>query len=98
ALSMYPTYRDGKISVVNHLAFAWRKPQRGDVIAFRDVREDAVLLKRIIGLPGERVAVRKGKVFINGELLEDEPYVKEKGTPNQKEIALEEDEYFVMGD
>ena len=100
-LSMYPTYRDGRINLVNHLAYRWKKPQRGDVIAFRLPEEgNVVLLKRIVALPGERVRMREGRVYIAGELL-PEPYLNIKGiksAPPTGEFTLEEDEYFVTGD
>ena len=99
-LSMYPTYTDGKVSVVNHLAYQWSKPRRGDVIAFRQP-EDVVLLKRIVGLPGERVRIKQGRVSINGQIL-DEPYAKIKSQSTlpttRSEITLDKDEYYVIGD
>lgn len=100
-LSMYPTYLDGRVNFVNHQAYRWSKPKRGDVIAFRLPEEgNVVLLKRIIGLPGERLWIREGKVYIDGVLL-PEPYVHFGGkqTPGTgREIRLRDDEYYVMGD
>src|SRR5216110_2394127 len=73
-LSMYPTYRDGKVNVVNHQAYRWHKPQRGDIIAFRSPEDgNLVLLKRIVALPGETVSVVQGRALVNGQFLE-EPY------------------------
>lgn len=98
--SMYPTYRDGKVNVVNHQAYRWKKPKRGDVIAFRLPEEgNVVLLKRIVGLPGERVIVVKGRPFINGQPL-SEPYAVLGKNPlsSQKEITLRDDEFYVIGD
>lgn len=97
--SMTPTYRDGRINLVNHLAYRWKRPQRGDVIAFRYVPENVVLLKRIVGLPGERVHVFRGKVAVNGQILQ-EPYANIKSaTPVSREsVTLDQDEYFVIGD
>src|SRR5258706_6563553 len=69
--SMLPTYKEGRVSVVNHLAYRWKRPQRGDVVAVRLPEENnIVLLKRIVGLPGERVRLDHGRVLINGKLLE----------------------------
>ncbi len=99
-LSMAPTYLDGKLNVVNHQAYRWKNPKRGDVIAFRLPEEgNAVLLKRVVGLPGERVKVVNGRAFINGQLL-SEPYaVFGRNAPSsRREITLREDEYYVMGD
>lgn len=99
-LSMHPTYRDGRVNLVNHQAYRWKKPQRGDVIAFRVPEEgDVVLLKRIVGLPGERVRVINGRAFINGQPLV-EPYarVDKGGFSTGRDIRLHKDEFFVMGD
>jgi signal peptidase I len=97
-LSMYPTYKDGKINFVNQLAYRWKKPARGDVVAVRQLRDNrAVLLKRIVGLPGERVRVDGGRVYINGNLL-NEPYARVKDGLSKEEMTLEDDQYFVVGD
>lgn len=97
--SMAPTYNDGKVNLVNHLAYLWRKPKRGDVIAFWFLPDNVVLLKRIVGLPGDQVEIMRGRVFINGTMLE-EPYAKlGKRPPSRDEaIALDPDEYYVIGD
>ena len=96
-LSMEPTYINGKINFINRLSYAWSKPQRGDVVAIRSRVGNELLLKRIVGLPGETVAMQRGVVFINGERLE-EPYVKLRGSFQMPEFKLEEDHYFVIGD
>lgn len=98
--SMVPTFRDGKVTLVNHQAYRWARPKRGDVIAFRRPEEgNVILLKRIIGLPGERMRIVDGRVYINGTAL-DEPYAKtSRDAPTTgAERRLGEDEYFVIGD
>ena len=95
--SMMPTYRDNQINFVNHLAYRWRQPQRGDVVAIRYTGPHMLLMKRVVGLPGETVAFVAGQLLIDGRPLE-EPYVK---FPCRWERAVEtvgEDEYFVVGD
>jgi signal peptidase I len=68
---------------------AFRLPEEGNV----------VLLKRIVGLPGDRVAVVDGKVYINGEpLLEPYAIVGEEAPSTGREFRLGQDEYFVIGD
>jgi signal peptidase I len=95
---MYPTYRHGRVSIVNHLAYRWKKPQRGDVVALRVPEENnAVFLKRIVGLPGETVEMKRGVVYINGKPLE-EPYARAKQGRNYRKVVLEPGEYFVVGD
>lgn len=78
--------------------FAVHPPQRGEVIVFafpRDPTRDFV--KRVIGVPGDRVEIREGTVFVNGEPL-DEPYITQEDSSNMSEITLGEKEYFVLGD
>ena len=72
---------------------------RGDIVIFKDPDgRDYYLIKRIIGLPGETVEIRDGKVDVNGTKL-DEPYLKEEMTKEEEfSITLPEDGYFVMGD
>jgi signal peptidase I len=96
-ISMEPTYRDGQIGFVNRLA-SWMRPvQRGDVLAIRMAGEHAMLLKRVVGLPGERLQILRGKVLINDAPL-DEPYVINRAPWNIPPIQLSEDEYYVIGD
>jgi signal peptidase I len=96
--SMVPTYHNGRLNLINRLAFHWHGPKRGDVVAVQLDRSRLVLLKRVVGLPGERVAVRAGLVVVNGRTL-DEPYAKvSENPPSQREIVLGPDEYFVIGD
>jgi signal peptidase I len=102
-LSMEPTYHDHSINFVNRLAYVFGRPRRGDVVAVRYSRPRGfssphiMLLKRVIGLPGETVAINDGAVLINGELL-DEPYVKQREAWQLSAVKLADDEYFLIGD
>lgn len=102
--SMFPNYRNGQIKFVNRLAFSHQPPARGDVVAVEFEGREVLLLKRIIGLPGETFQVRNGDVVINGHLLE-EPYANGKIPSSVKNklgytdpIPLGPDEYMVIGD
>ena len=102
--SMLPNYHTGQIKLVNRLAFAHTDPKRGEVVAVEFDGKDILLLKRIIGLPGETFQVREGFVFINGKKLE-EPYTRgmilssERNRPGSTDpIPLGPDEYMVIGD
>ncbi len=95
--SMSPNFATGQFIIVNRINYLLNAPQRGDVIVFispDDPHRD--FIKRIIGLPGETVAVRNGQVFINGEALE-EPYIYD-APRYEGEWTLESEEYFVLGD
>lgn len=73
--SMRPTLEDGEFILVNRLAYKLGVPKRGEIIVFRSpVTPDEDLIKRIIGLPGDEVVIREGRVYINGDVLE-EPYI-----------------------
>src|SRR5688500_7885355 len=72
--SMTPTYGDGQLLFVNRLAYRFgREVRRGDVVAITLRGGEAVLVKRIIALPGERVRIDDGQVVVN-DLPLDEPY------------------------
>lgn len=96
-ISMEPAYRDGGFTFANRLAFAWRQPARGDVVAIRMAGLRVVYVKRIVGLPGERVSIAAGIVAIDGRPL-DEPSVRDRAPWSMPPVALDVDEYFVIGD
>ncbi|HSL22002.1 MAG TPA: signal peptidase I [Vicinamibacterales bacterium] len=95
--SMLPTYSSGSFHLVNRAAYSWRAPARGDVIAVRLAGWRVVYVKRIVALPGERIAIRSGVVLVNHRPL-DEPYVSRRQPWNMSEVLLGGDEYFVIGD
>jgi len=95
--SMLPTYSSNRLNLVNRLSYLGSRPGRGDVIAIKLAGPHVVYVKRIIGLPGERVAVDKGQVVINGSVL-TEPYVEYRRPWDVTEVLLGPAEYFVMGD
>jgi signal peptidase I len=95
--SMLPTFHDGQINFLNRLAYVSHDPQRGDVVGLRYSGEHVMLLKRIVGLPGEDVSFENGKLLINGEPLE-EPYVKKPWYWTHRPLHLGPNEYYVVGD
>lgn len=70
--SMVFTYGDGETLLVDKTVYKFIKPERGDVIVFYDFAEDDFLIKRVIGLPGEKVQVIEGDIYIDGYLWVDE--------------------------
>jgi signal peptidase I len=80
----------------NHLLHL-RGAQRGDVVVFRVSPESDLLIKRIIGLPGDRVEIRSGQVFINGELF-SEPYLSQPTFGDFGPIDIPPLHVFVLGD
>lgn len=97
--SMLPNYREHSINLVNRLAYLNREPQRGDVVAIRFSGTSIMLMKRVVGLPGETVEFVNGKLVINGRPV-DEPYVKNDCTWDFRPShwQLDDDEYYVVGD
>ena len=102
--AMEPTFRNGDYLVADKLAYVLRAPARGDVAILRDPSDPARdLIKRVVGLPGERVLVSGCAVFVNGRRLA-EPYVRVWSDCNPSWPArgqpqlLASDEFFMMGD
>ena len=96
--SMEPRIDSGEYVVINTLAYRFGQPHRGDIIAFRHERSaEAVYLKRVIAVAGDRVGVERGTVYLNGVLL-DEPYVRFRDTRSTPTVTVPERAYFVLGD
>ena len=100
--SMENTIMTGDRLFGNRLAYAKKEPERGDIIIFKFPEDEAEnYVKRVIGLPGEKVEIRDAKVYINGSaepLKED--YLKEEWTTSTGPYTFEvpEDSYLVLGD
>lgn len=95
--SMEPTLHNGEFVIVNKLAYKFGEPKHGDVIVFRYPRDpDQEYIKRIIGLPGDRIRIVNGEVYVNDEQI-DEPYIA--AAPRyQSEWRVPEGSLFVLGD
>ncbi len=99
---MQTTLYDGDQVLVDKLTYRFREPQRFDLIAFPyRYEDDTFYVKRIIGLPGEKIRIdTQGTIFINDVAL-DEDYgtetISRPGYASTPRI-LGEDEYFVLGD
>ena len=105
--SMLPQLHDGERLLVNKLVYykfksvSWGHIERGDIIVFWYPKDpEKSYVKRVIGLPGETVQVRDGKVLINGREL-NEPYLateNNQSLPSYEAKKVDEHFYFVMGD
>lgn len=99
--SMSPTLEDGDCLIVDKITYKFREPKRYEIIIF-PYRDDSgrYYVKRIIGIPGDTIQIKDGKVYVNEEELE-ESYLTEL-TDDAGRIAepltLKDGEYFVMGD
>lgn len=113
--SMYPNFHDGEFLLTDKLSYRFGVPKRGDVVIFSapptahcPVGLNCDFIKRVIGLPGEKIKILKGQIYINGKLLK-EPYENlPKGTlagtstnsylGEGVEQLVPEDSYVVFGD
>jgi signal peptidase I len=105
-LSMYATLDDNDYLIANKIDYRLHPPQRGDIIILRPPTDNSKdFIKRVIALPGERLFIQDGHVYINGHLL-DEPYLPEAWTTLNNPApwsvgdgaVIPANEYFVMGD
>jgi signal peptidase I len=98
-MSMEPTYHSGERVLVSR--YLTGSPGRGDVVIFDPpVRSREDFIKRVIGVPGDRVTIRNGRVFVNGQPLA-EPYLQGRQTTCSGrwcDVTLGADQYYVMGD
>ena len=98
--SMIPTLQINDRVLVNKFIYRFTEPERGDIIVFESVdNSEQDLIKRVVGLPGDEIAVRRGKLFVNGE-PQKEPYTNKKlpDTTFFAETTVPKDHVFVMGD
>ena len=96
--SMKPNLNNRQQLLINKIAYAFRKPERGDVITFHSPNNSRTnLIKRVIGLPGDFIEIKNGVVYVNGSQL-DEPYIADSPTYTLTELEIPENSYFVLGD
>jgi len=94
--SMDPNLHNNQRIIIEKLTYRFRPPRRGEIVVLRRPQPDP-LIKRVIGLPGEKVAIHNEQVYIDGEPL-DEPYLREiTGGVMSPEIVPER-HVFVLGD
>jgi signal peptidase I len=97
-LSMAPHISSGEYVLVNTFAYKFAGPKRGDIVAFRhDDGARAVYIKRVIGLPGDRIRIDGGVVFIDGSAL-PEPYVRFPDRRSLAEVTIPDGDVYVLGD
>jgi signal peptidase I len=98
--SMLPNFHDGEYILVNKVDYRIFSPHRGDVIVFRAVpagEPNKDFIKRVIGLPGETIAIRNNLVFINGKPLAD-GYTHNPMDYTVAPIKIPPHDYYVLGD
>ncbi len=109
--SMEPTYSDNDLFIINKLVYLFIKPKRHDIIQVINPETEKLIIKRVVGLPGEIVVIRRGKIFIQQSIDDveqeiEEPYLskneyttlnhqKQKGAAR---FLVGSNQYFVVGD
>lgn len=90
--SMKNTLKNGDILLLYKLGSI----NRLDIIVLDEEKDNEKIIKRVIGLPGETVAIKKGKIYINDKVIDDKYAYGE--TSDYDKVTLEDDEYFILGD
>ncbi len=95
--SMEPTLKGDELLIVNKLVYHLDEPDYGEIVVFH-TSEERDFIKRVIGLPGDHIVIRDGKVYRNDKLL-TEPYIYEQMNTNiEEDIIVPPSQIYVMGD
>jgi signal peptidase I len=97
-ISMEPRINSDEYVLINALAYRMGRPARGDIVAFRHERSaPSVYLKRVVGIPGDRIRIERGVVSLNGRPLA-EPYVRFRDARSFPSVVVPPSSYYVLGD
>lgn len=104
--SMIPSFHNGDYLIVDEMSYRFRSPERGEVIVLKFPYDPSQrFIKRIVGLPGETIEIKDGKVVIyhpdskEAFVLDESEYLGEAlFTPGSVRVQLKEGEYFMLGD
>ncbi len=102
--SMHPTYKNGEFLMANKITYKVSQPKRGDVVIFK-FSDTQDFIKRIIGIPGDELMIKDGKIYINNQLLDESKYLNASVITNGgsymhegQTITVPDNKYFVCGD
>lgn len=105
--SMEPNFFDQEYLIINEIGYRFNAPERGDIIVFRYPRDpQEFFIKRVIGLPGEKVQIKNGEVIVINADHPDGTRLDESYLPQdlktfgltEEPVTMDENEYFVLGD
>jgi len=96
--SMEPTLHDRERLIANKISYRFESPGRNEIIIFKPpIGIKRNYIKRIIGIPGDKIEIVDGKIYVNDQALE-EPYVKHRSYENIPPTIIPADSFFVLGD
>lgn len=100
---MEPNFYDHEYLIIDEISYRFNEPQRGDIVVFKYPKDTKqYFIKRVIGLPGDKVKIQDNAVYINGNKLEESYLLAGTETVlpvrGYGEVTLAEDEYFLLGD
>ncbi|WP_455539578.1 signal peptidase I [Terrisporobacter sp.] len=100
--SMYPTLQDGNYLLIDRMSYKFKEPKHGDIIVFKsDLKQDdgssKDLVKRVIGVSGDKVKIKDSKVYVNGKKI-NEPYIYNQPTEGDIDTVVPQGSVFVLGD
>lgn len=96
--SMYPTLVHGEGMFTEKLSYVFSEPKHGDIIICRYSNMDVNCVKRIIGMPGDTVAITNGQIYLNGQLLDESAYWNDIIYGDMEEVTVPKKSLFVVGD
>jgi signal peptidase I len=104
--SMQPNFENGEYLLTNKITYRFHPPKRGDIVIFKaPPKQNYDYIKRVVGLPGEKISLKNGQFFINDSLLDEGPYLPDNAyiqggqfLAEGGEMVIPEKQYFVIGD
>ncbi|WP_304340432.1 signal peptidase I [Metaclostridioides mangenotii] len=102
--SMFPTLHENDYLIVNRMTYKFREPEMKDIIVFKsEILQDngkskKDLVKRVIGVEGDRIKIQDSKVYVNDKLLDEKVYIHDNYTSGDIDITVPEGKIFAMGD
>lgn len=103
--SMEPSFYDHEYLIIDEVSYRFKEKERGDIVVFRyPLDPNQFFIKRIIGLPGEKIRINGGQITVfnkdtpQGVILDEGAYLGHVFTAGEKTINLNADEYYLLGD
>lgn len=96
--SMEPTLMTGDTVIYNRLAYKQEEPQRGDIVVFKSNEYDAYFAKRIVGVGGDCIKFRDGKLIVNGYVVKEDYIEDDIRSEAEEDYVVPDNSFFMLGD